>query len=175
MDTSWRAKKPADDEFAPFYAGYIKRAPDGDVVETMDSQLAETLSLLRSLPESMGDHSYAPGKWTIREIIGHLSDAERVFSYRALRFSRGDTAPLEAFDENQYVANGAFGKRTLDDLIGELQHLRKSSIHLFGGLTREAFSMRGIASGKEITVRAIAFILPGHEAHHLDVLRTRYL
>ncbi|MGK2960848.1 MAG: DinB family protein [Gemmatimonadaceae bacterium] len=175
MDISWRATKPADDEFAPFYAGYVKRAPDGDVVETMDLQLDETLTLLRSLPESMGDHTYAPGKWSIREIIGHLSDAERVFSYRALRFSRGDTAPVEGFDEDMYVANAAFGRRTLDDLLGEFEHLRRSSIHLFGGLTRGAFSMRGTASGKEITVRALAFVLPGHEAHHLDVLRTRYL
>ncbi len=175
MDTSWRETRPADNEFAPFYAGYVKRAPDGDIVSTMDLQLNETLALLNSLPESMGDHSYAPGKWTIREIIGHLSDAERVFSYRALRFARGDTIPVEGFDENQYVANGAFGSRSLDDLLGEFEHLRRSSIHLFGGLTREAFSARGTASGKEITVRALAFVLPGHEAHHLDVLRTRYL
>lgn len=175
MNASWRGTRPAEDEFAPYYAGYIKRAPDGDIVRTMDLQLAETLGLLRALPESMGDHSYAPGKWSIREIIGHLSDAERAFSYRALRFARGDTAPLEGFDENLYVANGGFGKRTLDDLLGEFEHLRKSSIHLFGGLSAEAFSMRGTASGREITVRALAFILPGHEAHHLDVLRTRYL
>jgi hypothetical protein len=175
MDASWRAIKPADDEFAPFYAGYVKRAADGDVVETMDTQLSETLALLRSLPESMGDRTYAPGKWTIREIIGHLSDAERVFSYRALRFSRGDTAPVEGFDEDKYVANGGFSKRTLDDLLGEFEHLRRSSIHLFAGLPEEGFSMRGTASGREISVRALAFVLPGHEAHHLDVLRTRYL
>jgi hypothetical protein len=175
MDKSWRATKPADDEFAPFYAGYVKRAPDGDIVETMDLQLKETLSLLGSLPESMGDRTYAPGKWTIREIIGHLSDAERVFSYRALRFARADTAPVEGFDEDKYVANGAFGKRSLDDLLGEFEHLRRSSIYLFAGLSEEAFSMRGTASGKEITVRALAFVLPGHEAHHLDVLRARYL
>ncbi len=175
MDTTWRATRPNPDEFAPFYASYIARVPEHDIVATLDRQVGETSAFLRSLPESVGDHRYASGKWSIREVIGHMSDGERVFAYRALRFSRADETPVEGFDENSYVANAAFDRRSLDDLIGEFEHLRKASVHMFGNLDEAAMARRGVANGVEISVRALAFILAGHETHHIEILRSRYL
>lgn len=175
MDTIWRATRPSPDEFAPFYAGYIARVPDNDIVATLESQISESCTFLRSLPESVGDHRYAPGKWSIRQVIGHMADAERVFAYRALRFSRADETPVEGFDENSYVANASFDRRSLDDLTGEFEHIRKASVHMFGSLDEAAMAKRGVANGLEISVRALAFILAGHETHHVEILRARYL
>lgn len=175
MTTPWRAIRPASDEFAPYYEKYVARVPEGDIVATLASQISETGTFLRSLPESMGDHRYAPDKWNIREVIGHISDAERVFAYRALRFSRGDTTPVPGFDENQYVANASFGSRSLDDLLSELEHVRHATVHLLRGLDERRMSMRGTANGLEVSVRALAFIAAGHELHHMEILRTRYL
>jgi hypothetical protein len=123
----------------------------------------------------MVDHQYAPGKWTIRQIIGHLGDGERVFSYRALRFSRGDGTPLAGFDENDYVAAAPFQRVPIEDLLSELENLRRGTIYLFQSLDEEALMRRGEANGKETTVRSLAFIIAGHEHHHLEILRTRYL
>jgi hypothetical protein len=175
MTTPWRATRPASDEFAPYYEKYVARVPEGDIVATLASHIGETGTFLRSLPESMGDHRYGPDKWSIREVIGHISDAERVFAYRALRFSRGDTTPVPGFDENQYVANASFGSRSLDDLISELEHVRHATVHLLRGLDERHMSMRGTANGLEVSVRALAFIAAGHEQHHMEILRTRYL
>lgn len=175
MTHAWRATRPAPDEFASFYAGYVSKAPDGDIVESLAAQIPETTTFLRSLPESAADHRYAPGKWSVREVIGHMSDAERVFAYRALRFSRGDRTPVPGFDEKHFVENAQFGKRSVDELARELEHLRHSTVYLFGGMDEEAMSRRGIANELEISVRALAFVILGHERHHLEVLRTRYL
>ena len=175
MSTSWRARRPAADEYSAYYSGYISRVPDGDIVETLASQITTTAPFLRSLPESVGDHRYGPGKWSIREVIGHMSDAERVFAYRALRFSRGDETPVPGFDENHYVANGRFGSRSLEDLTSEFEHIRHATVHLLRGLDEESMSRRGSANNNEVSVRALAFILAGHEQHHLEILRTRYL
>jgi hypothetical protein len=175
MSKEWRSVRPAEDEYAQFYSGYIARVPSADIVDTLSRQIAETAAFLRSLPESVGDHAYAPGKWTIRQVIGHLGDGERVFGYRALRFSRGDTTPVPGFDENLYVDNSRFAHRTLDDLITELEYLRRSSICLFNGLDEEAMSRRGTANDNEVSVRALAFIMAGHELHTLEIIRTRYL
>lgn len=175
MTEAWRSKRPEADEYAAFYSGYIARVPEVDIVETLRSQIGVTTAYLRSLPESMGDHSYAPGKWSIREVIGHMSDAERVFAYRALRFSRGDSTPVPGFDENAYVAGSSFGRRTLEDLISEFEHLRQATVALIGALDEETISLRGVANGTGVSVRALAFILAGHEAHHVEILRTRYL
>ncbi len=175
MNTTWRATRPASDEHAAYYSRYISRVPDGDIVETLASQITTTGVFLRSLPESVGDHRYAPEKWSIREVIGHMADAERVFAYRALRFARADKTPVPGFDENDYVANGNFGSRSLEDLTSEYEHLRHATVHLLRGLDEESMSRRGSANDNEVSVRALAFILAGHEQHHLEILRTRYL
>jgi uncharacterized damage-inducible protein DinB len=175
MSLTWRGARPGEGEFNPYYGRYIDRVPEGDVVETLERQIAGTTELLRSLPAEKHDHRYAPGKWSIKEVIGHLCDGERVFSYRALRFARGDETPLPGFDENLYAENANSAARTLEDLTSELEHLRLSTVRFFGGLDETAFTRRGTANNDAISVRALAFIMAGHETHHLDLIRTRYL
>ncbi|MDO8501430.1 MAG: DinB family protein [Gemmatimonadaceae bacterium] len=175
MSSPFRSIRPVAGEYASYYASYIARVPDGDIVETLDRQISESLELFRSIPESLGDHRYAPGKWSIREVIGHIADAERVFAYRALRFSRADTTPVAGFDENAYVSNAPFARTSLADLASGLEHVRRASLYLFAGLDEEAMTRRGIANGFEVSVRALAWITAGHETHHIDVLRARYL
>ena len=175
MSKEWRRTRPKAGEADPYYFKYIDRVSDADIVDTLSAQIVETVGLLRSLPESKGSHRYAPEKWTIREVIGHITDCERVFAYRALRFSRGDRTPVPGFEENDYVANGLFDERTMDDLITEFEHVRRATIGLLNGLSEEMMSRRGVASEKEISVRALAFIMAGHETHHVELLKTRYL
>lgn len=166
--------RPAPDEYAPFYANYIALVPEGGVIAQLERQATEFARLLESIPEDRADHAYAPGKWTIKEVVGHLTDAERVFAYRALRFARGDATPLAPFDEDAYVPAAAFGARTLADLSQEFQAVRNATVALFRGLPTEAWTRRGIASGHEVSVRALAWIAAGHELHHRKVLIERY-
>ena len=173
--TAFRSTRPAVGEFLPYYGTYIDEVPEGDIVETMRRQLPETLALIRSIPEADGDKRYAPDKWSIREVIGHVIDGERIFTYRALRFARADSTPVPGFDENEYVKNAPFSTVTLANLADEFDHVRRASVHFFSNLSEEALSRRGTANGAEISVRALAFILAGHETHHANVLRTRYL
>ena len=175
MTASFRSTRPASNEYAPYAATYVSRVPEGDIVDILNRQVPEVMTLLRSIPEPQGDYRYAPEKWSIREMVGHLSDAERVFAYRALRFSRGDRTPVEGFDENTYVASAPFTRASLPDLIDELEHVRKSTIHLFANLDEVAMNRSGPANGIEVTVRALAFIIAGHVYHHMNVLNTRYL
>jgi uncharacterized damage-inducible protein DinB len=175
MTTSFRAIRPAVGEFLPYYGTYIDRVPDGDIVDTIGRQIVDTLALIKSIPEASGDKRYAPEKWSIREVVGHVIDAERIFTYRALRFARADATPVPGFDENSYVKNAPFAKVSLASLADELDHVRRATVHFFANLDDDAFGRRGAANGAEITVRALAFILAGHESHHMNVLRTRYL
>ena len=175
MSNAWRSARPQQGEADPYFFRYIDKVPDGDIVDTLSRQAAENVAYLRAIPESKGGHRYGPDKWTIREVIGHMTDAERVMGYRALRFSRNDSTPIEGFDENLFAENAASDSRTLGDLIDEFEHLRRSSIGLVNGLTEEMISRRGTANEKEVTVRALAFIIAGHETHHMEILKTRYL
>jgi len=175
MNTSFRSIRPAADEYLEYYGTYIKRVPDGDVVESLKQDLSESVKFLRGIPESKFDYRYAPEKWSVREIVGHLSDAERVFQYRAFRFSRADETPVPGFDENLYVANAPFSNVSMPDLIAEFESLRRASIHLFENLDGEAMTRRGTANNSAISVRAIAYILVGHVVHHIGVLKERYL
>ena len=175
MNTAFRSIRPESDEHLAYYATYIDRVRDGDIVETLEQDTPETLEFLRSIPESRFGYRYAPGKWSVKQIVGHLADGERVFQYRAWRFSRGDTTPVPGFDENLYVDNAPFDDVSMPDLIGEFESLRRASIHLFSSMTEEMFARRGVANGSEISVRAIAFIIAGHVTHHMGVLRDRYL
>ncbi len=175
MTISFRATRPAAGDFLPYYGTYIDRVPDGDIVDTLGRQITPTLSLIRTIPEAAGDKRYAPEKWSVRELIGHVIDAERVFVYRALRFARADATPVPGFDENSYVRNGPFSNVSIADLADELDYVRRSTIRFFANLDDEAFSRRGMANDAEITVRALAFILAGHESHHANILKTRYL
>jgi hypothetical protein len=166
---------PAATEHNPYFSKYINLVPEKNALDALESQILDALTLLRSIPESKGGHRYAPGKWSIREVIGHLIDSERVFAYRAMRFARADTTELPGFDENVYVPAGSFDTRTLADLSAEWEHLRRSNLAMFRGLPAEAWDRRGTANANPITVRALAYIIAGHGHHHMKLLRERYL
>jgi len=175
MSQSFRSTRPSKDEHIEYYSTYIAKVPDGDIVDTLTRQLPEITGFLRSIPAEKHDYAYAPGKWTIKQIVGHLSDGERVFQYRAFRFSRADSTPVPGFDENLYVDNAPSPNVSMSNLIAEFEDLRRASIHLIGNLSEEAMSRRGTANGDEISVRAIAYILAGHVTHHQGVIRSKYL
>jgi uncharacterized damage-inducible protein DinB len=141
----------------------------------MERQMEETAAFLGQLGEARGDHRYAPGKWSIKEVIGHLADGERVFAYRALRFARGDQTPLASFDENAWVPQAGCDRRTLADLAAEFRAVRVATLALARSLTDEAAARTGVASGKTVSVRALIYMIAGHELHHLAILRERYL
>jgi len=166
--------RPAAAEYAPYYGRYIDKVPDGDLLRMLADQARETQALLAGLSDAKALHRYAPGKWSIKEVIGHVTDAERVFCYRALRFARGDTIALPGFDENAWVPAGNFDARPLGDLAAELDAVRRSSIALLKGLDPAALARRGTASDNPVSVRAIAWIIAGHERHHVALLHERY-
>ena len=168
--------RPPPAEVAPFQQAYLRTLPaEGDVMTLLERQLHETTELLSDLPEGKADLAYAPGKWTVKEVLAHVMDAERIFSYRALRFARGDATPLAPFDENAYVpASGAAG-RTLPDLLSEYHAVRRATLALFAHLPAGAGDRRGSVGGAEVTVRALAWTIAGHEKHHQGILRQRYL
>ena len=172
--TEPRATRPSPDEFAPYYGTYINKVRDGDIVSTLRAQFDTTLAYLHSIPDSRAGHRYAPGKWSIREVVGHLSDAERVFSYRALRFARGDETPLPGFDENEFMKRARLDDRPYAGLVAEFEAVRGATIALFDSLFPDEWTRHGSASGKDVSVRALAWIVAGHEMHHVDILKTRY-
>jgi hypothetical protein len=174
MSATAPAARPAASEYAPYYEKYVSMI-EGDVLETLERQGAETASLLGGLSEDAGRSRYEPGKWSVKELVGHVIDTERVFAYRALRFARGDRTPLEGFDQDPYVAAGNFDARTLRSLADEFHHVRASTLALLRSLDDAAWARGGPANGHEVTVRALAYILAGHEAHHVRILRERYL
>jgi uncharacterized damage-inducible protein DinB len=167
--------RPHADEHVEYYARYIAKVPDGDLISLLREQAVETVNLLQDVSPAKADFAYAPGKWTIKQVVGHISDAERVFGYRALRFARQDPTELPGFDENAYVDNANFTDRTLPDLLDELQVVRASTIHFAKNLDPAAFERRGSANGNQISVRALLYIIAGHERHHAELLRERYL
>lgn len=167
--------KPASDEYAPHYQKYVALLPDADVVATLGRQLDATRALLESIDEAQAGSRYAPDKWSIKELVGHLVDSERVFAYRAMRFARNDQTPVSGFEQDDYVLNGDFDSRTLVDLAAEFADLRRSNIHFFQGLSEDAWQRRGTANDSAVSVRALAHIIAGHETHHVEILKTRYL
>jgi uncharacterized damage-inducible protein DinB len=174
MPTTLRAR-PHGSEYPPFYHGYISAVPEGDVMDVLRDSGRELHETILAIPEQRGGFRYAEGKWTIREVLGHMIDAERIFSYRGLRIARGDATPLPGFDETDYVRTAGSDSRTIASLGHELAVVRESTVQLFQSLPTDAWVRRGVASGKEISVRAIAYIVAGHPIHHLRILRERYL
>ena len=168
-------ERPQADEFAPYYATYINKVGNRDVLDTLAGQIDEYHSVLGVLDESKALHRYAPGKWTVKEVVGHVIDSERVFSYRAMRIARADVTPLPGYDENQFVANASFNSRALADLLGEFEHLRRGNMHLFASFNADEAARRGTANKLPVSVRAIIYITAGHAAHHLGILRDKYL
>ena len=173
MTTSLRAR-PEPTEYASFYHGYIAAVPEGDVVERLRTGGRELVDVIARIPEERGGHRYGPDKWTIREVIGHLIDAERIFSYRALRIARGDQTLLPGFDENEFVKGARSDQRTLADLARELAAVRESTVLLFESFADEVWARTGNANGTTMSVRALAYVAAGHPRHHLRILRERY-
>ena len=167
--------RPEPNEFAPYYGPYIAQVPDGDIATTLTRQFDATRTLLSSLPEERGIYAYAPGKWSIKQLLGHVADSERVFAYRALRIGRNDKTPLPGYEQDDYVACGNFNARSLSSLLEEYTAVRNASVQLFTHFTEEEWNRRGTANNNEVTVRALAYIIAGHELHHAGILRTRYL
>lgn len=167
-------RRPRPGELAPHYQGYVDEAGEHDPLAALESGLAETRALVLEFGEARGGHRYAPGKWSVREIVGHLSDGERIFAYRAFRMARGDETPLASFDEDAYVAASGYDRRTLADLLDEFTHLRHASLALFRTLDERAWERTGTASDKSFVVCAFPWIMVGHENHHRRVLRERY-
>jgi uncharacterized damage-inducible protein DinB len=167
--------RPASDEYDPFFTGYISLVPDGDVLEALEQGRNQTNQLLGKLSEARAAYRYAPGKWSIKGVLGHLADAERVFALRALWFARGSASPLPGWDENAWAGKAGFDARTLDDLLQDYDAARGATLSLFRSLPAEAWERRGTANDNPVTVRALAWIAAGHGRHHLKILRERYL
>jgi hypothetical protein len=170
-----RESKPVEGEFLPYYARYIGLVASGDVLSTLRSQMTQTQNLLSGLPSSIATYRYAPDKWSVNELIGHVIDSERIFAARALRFARNDHTPLPGFEQDDYVRNSKFDAYPLAELASELESVRRASIFLFQHLEEPAWMRRGAANNAEVSVRALAYIIAGHELHHREMLLTRYL
>lgn len=168
--------RPEAGEFAPYAQADIDRVPGDDAVVALASQLEVVSDLFERLPENgIEGLTYAPGKWTVKEVLGHLADDERIFAYRALCIAREDDRPLAGFDENAYLETAGFESRRLGDLIAEYRAVRRASIALFSGLSQRAWLRRGEVAGYRASVRGLAFHIAGHELHHVRVLKERYL
>jgi hypothetical protein len=168
-------KRPSPDEAAPYYFTYIDKVPEGDVLATLERQLGEASAFIAGISEERSPHRYAAGKWSIRQVLNHINDAERLFAFRALWFARGFQDALPSFEQDQAVAAAGADAVAWSLHIEEFHGVRLATLALFRNLPAEAWSRRGVASGNPFTVRALAFIAAGHLEHHLRVLRERYL
>jgi hypothetical protein len=168
-------KRPEKTEYAGFYETYVSLVNENDVISAMNQQLTEIENLFSQMTDEKGLYAYAYGKWTIKQLFGHLIDGERVFAYRAFRISRGDATPLAGFDQDPYVENGNSNATKLSDLLDEFVLLRKSNILMFNNLLPNAWDFVGTASENRITTRALAYIMVGHIRHHVKILREKYL
>jgi hypothetical protein len=167
--------RPQPTEYAAYYEKYVSLVPGTDILGVLEAQGMLMTQLLGARSEREGNFRYAPDKWTVKEVVGHISDTERIFAYRALRISRNDKTPIEGFEQDDYVKNGGFNDRTLVDLAGEFSQVRGATLALFLGLGGDAWQRRGAANKNEVTVRALAFIIAGHELHHRRILEEKYL
>jgi uncharacterized damage-inducible protein DinB len=166
--------RPQPGEYAPYYERYISLIQGEEILNTLDQQRRQTMLLLSGRDEEDGNFRYAAEKWSAKEVIGHICDSERIFAYRALRISRADSAPMEGFEQDDYVRNGPFAQRPLADLVEDFIAVRRATLSLLRNLDEAAWLRRGIANKNEVTVRALAYIIAGHEAHHRGILEEKY-
>jgi hypothetical protein len=166
---------PDQTEFAQYYVTYISQVPEGDIRRILEAQESETVELLRGVPEERSLHRYAAGKWTIREVVSHINDTERMFAFRAMWFARGFDSALPSFDQDVAIRGAGADDRTLSSHVEEFRAVRAATVTLFRNLPDDAWTRRGVASGNSFTVRALAYIAAGHLAHHVRLLRERYL
>jgi uncharacterized damage-inducible protein DinB len=168
-------KRPQQGDYALYYENYVALVPGGDFLEILLNQQRDLVRLLSPLTEEQADFRYAPRKWSIKEVLGHISDTERIFAYRLLRIARGDQTPLAGFEQDGYIQNGNFSARKLSDLLQEFSNVREATISLVRSLDDAAWLRRGTASQKEVSVLALAFVIAGHERHHRILFEQRYL
>jgi hypothetical protein len=166
--------RPQSGEYAAFYEKYISLVTGKDILAILEAQRLQMIQIFSARSEREGNFRYAPGKWSVKEVLGHMADTERIMAYRALRIARGDKTPMEGFEQDDYVRTGSFGERSLTDLSDELAHVRNATLTLFRSLRKDAWERRGIANKNEVSVRALAFIIAGHELHHRLLLEERY-
>jgi DinB superfamily len=166
--------RPQPGEYAPYYERYISLIEGEDILNTLDQQRRVTMTLLCGRDEADGDFRYAPGKWSAKEVLGHVCDTERVFAYRAMRIARADATPLEGFEQDDYVRNGPFANRALEDQVEDFIAVRRATLSLLRNLDEAAWVRRGIANKNEVSVRALAYIIAGHEMHHRRILEEKY-
>lgn len=166
--------RPQAGEYAAYYEKYISLVPADDVLNLLEAQGKQTLQFLSPRSEEDGNYRYANDKWTVKEVVGHIADTERIFTYRALRIARADKTPIEGFEQDDYVKHGGFNERSLVSLVAEFREVRGASLALFRSLTDSAWLQRGTANKNEISVRALAFITAGHELHHRRILEEKY-
>jgi hypothetical protein len=167
--------RPQSGEYAPYYERYISLVPGNDILAALDEQRRQTLLLLSARSEADGDLRYAPDKWSLKELLGHLNDTERIMSYRALRIARGDQTPIEGYEQDDYIRSSPFARRPLADLIEDYIAVRRATISLFRNLDEAAWMRRGVANKNEVSVRALAYIIAGHELHHRRIIEEKYL
>ncbi|WP_136605131.1 DinB family protein [Paenibacillus dokdonensis] len=166
--------RPASDEYNTYFERYISLVPEGDIADILDQSLHCTSELFSKITDEQGDFRYAPGKWSLKEVLGHISDNERIMSYRLLRIARGDQTPLSGYDQDDLMNGAAFDACRLSDLLEEYKLVRRSTLALLRGLPKEAWSRMCIVDGHESSARAWAYIIAGHELHHLKVIRDKY-
>jgi len=166
--------RPEPGEYHDYYRTYVELVPEGDVVDTLRAAIGETMALLRGLPEARANQRYAPGKWTVKEVIAHLADTERTFTFRAFWFARGGPGELASFDQDPFVAQSFANARTLDELLDDFEAVRAATVSLYAGMPDSVTTRTGIASDCSFSVRTFPYITAGHEIHHRNQLRDRY-
>ncbi len=174
MDSPTRIARPAPEEYAPYYRRYLDLVPGDDAWPELAADPAPARAAVAGLPEARALHRYAPGKWSVKELLVHVSDTERVFAYRLLRVARHDATPLAGFDENAWAPESGADARPLDAIVAELRAVRAATLALIGSLPPGALERRGVANGQPVSARACAWIIAGHERHHAGILRERY-
>ncbi|MFD0695064.1 DinB family protein [Paenibacillus sp. GCM10027628] len=168
-------QKPESHEYISYFSTYIDTVPEGDYDQFLHNQLHVITSLFTQLSEEQGEHRYAAGKWSLKEVLGHMTDTERVMSYRMLRIARGDTTNLPGFDQDLFMANGSFSELTLASLLADFIAVRQATFTLLTTISEAAWLRKGSTSNHEITARSLAYIIAGHAQHHLNVIQQRYL
>jgi|ERR1043166_979642 hypothetical protein len=167
--------RPESTEFAPYFNNYVALVDGNGAIAALNSQSSELRSMLAEMPEEKGTFAYADGKWTIKELLSHLIDGERIFSYRVLRISRGDETPLEGFEQDGYIENSNANNRSFADLLDEFDLQRRSNLLMVNNISDEGSKRIGTSNGNPVSVRALVYVMAGHTRHHLNVLRERYL
>lgn len=171
----WEGQYPDASEYAHFYATYVGLIEKTNILHVLNEQMHEVFTLMNSVPGDKAYFRYAPDKWTLKEVLGHMVETERVFAFRALAISRGDTASLPGMDQDEYMEGNNYNSRSLANLSNEYFAVRVATIHLLNSMTKEMILKKGTASGTEVSVRALAFIIAGHDKHHLTIIKERYL